>query len=136
MEEKTKKELLVLVVIFILLAGSTAAIQRSRNQQQHKATPNLSLNEKEICKYEVTIESTHILFSTNYELFIDDELKESWSMSAGASKTFTYELEKKKIEFKSVKIKVVSKGGGFGEESDERTLILTSSNTAKTTLRA
>ena len=86
--------------------------------------------------YQVTVESTHILFGADYELYVDGKLAKSFHLDPGKSVTFTFTKTYDKLSVPSVGLSVTSKGGGFGTQNDSATLILKSGSTAKATLRA
>jgi hypothetical protein len=74
---------------------------------------------------EVTVNSTHILFSANFILYIDGIGIKSWSMGPRGSEKITYEyITKASDGNKAVLVKVVSTGGGFGTQEDSANVVV------------
>jgi hypothetical protein len=65
----------------------------------------------------VRVNSEHILFSVNYELYIDGELKDSDSLSPGYYMEYTFTLYPGP-SCATYNVFASSTGGGFGGESD------------------
>jgi hypothetical protein len=85
----------------------------------------------------ITVESTHILFSANYTLYIDGEVQDTWSMGAGGSKIYKYtHTQPKSYGNTAVVISVQSTGGGLGAQYDSKTVTVGNGQVHSITLRA
>jgi len=85
----------------------------------------------------ITVESTHILFSANFTLYIDGEAKDSWTMGPGTSKIFKYTITLPKSHGPTAMIiSVISTGGGLGNQGDSKTITVGTGNIHNVTLRA
>jgi len=84
----------------------------------------------------VTVQSNHLLFSIDYELFIDDTLEKTGTLSAGSSITYSFDCDFLigTSSTDQVVVSAFSSGGGFGDESDQKTVILQNGGTSTVTL--
>lgn len=94
----------IIIVIIIVLAIAIPGIVGS------KATIN------------IRVYSTHILFSINYDLYVDGSLVDSDTLSAGYYAQYSYVYEWSSRDSTAVTISATSSGGGFGSTSDSDTI--------------
>lgn len=84
----------------------------------------------------VTIQSDHLLFSVDYSLYLNGVLKATGTLNAGSAttKTITHSFLTGITTTTAVVVLATSTGGGFGDESDQRTLTVANGGTYTVTL--
>jgi hypothetical protein len=101
----------IIVVIIIILAIAIPGIVGS------KATIN------------ITIYSTHILYSVSYNLYVDGSLADSGILSAGWYVQYSYEYKWPSGDSKAIVVSATSSGGGLGSTSDSDTIAVSDGGT-------
>ena len=94
------------VVVMVILAIVFFAFSRST------ATLNIYVN------------STHILFSVNYNLYVEGSLVDSGPISPGYYVYYTYTYDWSSSDPTTVTVAADSTGGGWGSVSDSETLVV------------
>jgi ribosomal protein S9 len=83
------------------------------------------------------VESTHILFDADYDLYIDGELVKEWRMSPNNYLQTTYNYRTLITEdSRYIEVKVISTGGGTGAQVDSVKVLVGTGADYNITLRA
>lgn len=71
---------------------------------------------------EIYVNSTHLIFSVSYNLYVDGSLVDSDTLSAGYYVHYTYAYHWSSSDSTTMTVSATSTGGGFGSESDSKTM--------------
>ncbi|MCL2143615.1 MAG: hypothetical protein FWH44_05095 [Methanomassiliicoccaceae archaeon] len=136
-EGLTKNQLIAIVAVFVVLIVAGAMIKVNQANNVSNQFSDKIKSTTYTYNYEVTVESTHIIFGADFELYADGKLTKSFRLEPGQGIRFTLSKSYEGLQLMPyVKLDLVSRGGGFGTQSDSVTLYLKNGETVKTTLRA
>lgn len=130
MDDDTKKWIIAIVVIVGLIFGVKLLISAAN----HGLISNPIYDDSTLT---IKVESTHILFDADYDLYIDGELVKEWRMSPNNYLQTTYNYRTLITEdSRYIEVKVISTGGGTGAQVDSVKVLVGTGADYNITLRA
>ncbi len=124
--------ILMLVIVVILIGFGVKAIITLGQEGAFVDTP---LYDNSILT--IRVESTHIIYSADYELFIDGDNVESFRLAPGMYYEVIYKFSTLVTEpDRFIEIKVISTGGGIGTQSDSAMVLIGTGQNYNMTLAA
>ncbi len=130
MDEKTKKMIIVVIILIGLSFGLKLYITAAKDGMINTPFHDVST-------LTINVESTHIIYNADYDLYVDGELVKEWRMGPKSYWEFTYEYRTLITDpNRYIEVKVVSTGGGFGTQADSVMLLVGTGADYSFTLRA
>ncbi len=130
MDDDTKKWIIAIVVIVGLIFGVNFLISAAN----HGLISNPIYDDSTLT---IKVESTHILFDADYDLYVDGKLVKEWQMSPNHYLQTTYKYRTLITDdSRYIEVKVISTGGGIGSQVDSVRVLVGTGADYNITLRA
>ena len=119
-KQSTGKSLLTVVIVIILLSVGVRILIEVADRGALLDTPLYDTS-----TLQVRVESTHIIYGANYEVFIDGDSIDEFRLEPGMYYEGTYKFGILRSEpDRYVEVKVISTGGGLGAQADSKSVFI------------